>query len=112
MSDFLATIPATEIREFCRRWRISALAVFGSVLRHDFRPDSDVDILVDFAADADWGLLDHLRMQQQLEAILKRGVDLVTKRAVQGSPNWLRRREILNTAQVVYFEREAVHAAR
>lgn len=111
MSDFLAAIPATEIREFCRRWRISALAVFGSVLRHDFRPDSDVDILVDFAADADWGLLDHVRMQQELQGLLKRPVDLVTKRAVQRSPNWLRRGEILKTARVVYSEGETVHAA-
>jgi len=112
VNEFLARLPATAIRDFCRRWRIRELAVFGSALRDDFRPDSDVDILVDFAADADWGLLDHLRMQEHLQGLLHRSVDLVTKRAVQHSRNWLRRGEILDTARVVYSEGEAAHAAR
>jgi predicted nucleotidyltransferase len=101
-----------EVRDFCRRWRIRELAVFGSALRDDFRSDSDVDILVEFAADADWGLLDHVRMQEHLQRLLDRRVDLVTKRSVQGSANWLRRGEILDTARVVYSEAETVHAAR
>ena len=112
MSDFLASIPTTELRNFCQRWCIRELAVFGSVLRDDFRPDSDVDVLVDFAADVDWGLLDHVRMQEALQGLLKRGVDLVTKRAVERSSNWLRRREILSTARPVYSESEAVHGTR
>ena len=54
-----------ELSEFCRRWKIVELALFGSVLRSDFKPDSDVDMLVSFAADAQWSLLDHVRMQDE-----------------------------------------------
>lgn len=95
-------LPQSEISEFCRRWRIVELALFGSVLRSDFGPESDLDVLVTFAADANWGLLDHHRMQEELEALLEREVDLLTRSAVEQSRNWLRRREILSTAQVVY----------
>jgi predicted nucleotidyltransferase len=102
-----ASIPGLEVsREeiagFCRRWKIVEFSVFGSVLRADFRPDSDVDVLVTFAPDAEWSLLDHLRMEQELAAILGREVDVVSKRAVVRSENWVRRKEILRTAQVVY----------
>jgi hypothetical protein len=112
MSHFMVEIPAAEIAEFCRRWRIHELAVFGSALREDFGPESDVDFLVEFSAGADWGLLDHVRMQGELETLVQRGVDLVTKRAVERSPNWLRRNEILNSARVVFSEREAIDATR
>jgi hypothetical protein len=91
-----------EIADFCRRWKIVEFSVFGSVLRADFRPDSDVDVLVSFAADAEWSLLDHVRLEQELAAILGREVDVVSKRAVVRSENWVRRKEILRTAQVVY----------
>jgi len=49
-------VPIDRIAEFCRRWKITELALFGSVLRDDFRPDSDVDVLVTFAPDAPWSL--------------------------------------------------------
>ena len=91
--------------DFCRRWRISELALFGSVLRDDFDPDSDLDILVMFAPEADWSLLDHVRMEQELEGLLGRKIDLLSKRAVAQSHNWIRRQEILNTAEVVYVSR-------
>jgi predicted nucleotidyltransferase len=91
-----------EIAAFCRRWHIRELAVFGSALREDFGPRSDLDILVTFEPDVEWSLLDHVRMQQELEVLLGRAVDLVSKRAVERSHNWIRRREILDTAQVVY----------
>ena len=90
------------VTDFCQRWHISEFAVFGSVLRSDFGPDSDVDVLVAFSPEADWGLLDHLRMEQELVALLNRKVDLVTRRAVEQSRNWIRRQEILNTAEVIY----------
>ena len=90
------------IAAFCRRWRIRELAVFGSALREDFGPHSDLDILVAFEPDAEWSLLDHVRMEQELEALLGRAVDLVSKRAVEHSHNWILRREILDTAEVVY----------
>jgi len=95
-------ISEVQIAAFCRRWRIIELALFGSVLRDDFGPESDVDVLVAFAPDADWGLLDHLRMEHELAELLGRPVDLLTRRAVERSHNPLRRQDILSTAEVVY----------
>jgi predicted nucleotidyltransferase len=93
------------ISEFCTRWRISEFALFGSVLRDDFDAESDLDILVAFAPDTDWSLLDHVQMEQELEALLGRKVDLLSRRSVERSHNWLRRKEILDTAEVVYASR-------
>ena len=90
------------ISDFCERWRITEFALFGSVLRDDFDAESDLDILVAFAPDAEWSLLDHVQMEQELEALLGRKVDLLSRRSVERSHNWLRRREILDTAEVVY----------
>ena len=98
-------IPESQIADFCRRWLFSELALFGSVLRDDFDPDSDLDILVTFSPGADWSLLDHLRMEQELADLVGRKVDLLSKRAVEQSHNWMRRREILTTAEVVYVSR-------
>jgi uncharacterized protein len=97
-------LPQQAIREFCQRWKITELALFGSVLRNDFRPDSDIDILVTFAPTANWGLLEHTQMQQELEAMLGRAVDLISKRAIERSSNWIRRQEILSTAQTIYAQ--------
>jgi hypothetical protein len=95
------------IQQFCRRWKIRELALFGSVLRSDFRPDSDVDVLVTFHDGAEWGLLDHMQMQQELATLLHRPIDLVSKRALERSANWVRREAILNTAQVLVLTDEA-----
>jgi len=95
-------LPQEILSDFCQRWRISELALFGSVLRDDFDADSDLDVLVVFAPDAGWSLLDHVRMEQELEALLGRSVDLLSRRSVEQSRNWLRRKEILDTAEVVY----------
>jgi predicted nucleotidyltransferase len=98
-------IDEERLTDFCRRWRINELALFGSALREDFGPESDVDILVTFESGSQWGLLDHMNMEQQLSNLLGFKVDLLTRRAVENSPNWIRRREILNTAEVVYGAR-------
>ena len=98
-------LPQKRIADFCQRWRISEFALFGSVLRDDFRPDSDLDVLVTFAPEATWSLLDHLRMEQELGTLLNRKIDLFARRAVEQSHNWIRRREILNTAETVYGAR-------
>lgn len=92
-------ISMDRIREFCQRWRVQELALFGSVLREDFSPDSDVDVLVTFAPDYQWGWGELAEMLDALKAIFGREVDLVEKDAVT---NPFRRREILRTAQVVY----------
>ena len=65
-------IPTERLADFCRRWKIAELRVFGSALREDFRPDSDLDLLVRFAPDADWSLLDHVAMEEELAAIVGR----------------------------------------
>ena len=112
MSRFLAMASDNDIAEFCQRWKIRELALFGSALRDDFRPDSDLDFLVSFAADADWGLLDHIQMEQELQMLLQRDVDLVSRRALERSQNWLRRQEILSTARTLFSEQGAIHATR
>jgi len=86
------------------------LALFGSALRDDFGADSDLDFLVTFAAGADWGLIEHVQMEQELKELLQRDVDLVSRRALERSQNWLRRQEILSTAQTLFCEQETVHA--
>ncbi|MCH7598595.1 MAG: nucleotidyltransferase domain-containing protein [Myxococcales bacterium] len=72
--------------------------------------DSDVDVLVTFTGDADWGLLAHVQMQQELAALLQRPIDLISKRALERSANWVRREAILNTAQVIVSADEAGNA--
>lgn len=95
-------LSSEQIREFCQRWNVHELALFGSVLRDDFRPDSDVDILVTFNGSYDLETL--LGMEEELNALLGRNVDLIVKRSIEHDPNYIRRKSILNTAQVVYAE--------
>ena len=92
-------IPRKKIAEFCKRWGITEFSVFGSVLRDDFRPDSDIDVLVSINPNTQIGLFEIARMQIELENMFKRPVDLVEK---EGLLNPYRRREILSTAQVIY----------
>ena len=95
-------LPEAEIQSFCRRWQIVEFSLFGSVLREDFRPDSDVDVLVTFAPGARWSLFDMVRMQKDLESILGREVDLVERKAVEQSENYIRRKRILSDLVPVY----------
>lgn len=97
----VTALPVDELRAFCARWRIVELALFGSTLRPDFGPESDIDLLATFDPAAEWGLLDHARMQQELADLLGRPVDLVSRRAVERGANPLRRRAILDTARVI-----------
>ena len=83
----------------CRKWKIKELALFGSVLRDDFKPDSDVDVTVTFMEDAHWGLWDIYELQEELKTLFGRDVDLVEP---DGIINPIRRRNILNNRQVVY----------
>lgn len=93
------TIPQKKLNEFCRRWNVVEFAVFGSALREDFDSESDVDVLVTFAPDAEISLFDLAQMQIELERIYQRSVDLIEKASLR---NPYRRREILQTAQVIY----------
>lgn len=94
-------LPLDKIAEFCRKWQITEFALFGSVLRDDFRPDSDVDVLVTHAPDAHYSLFDHVHMQDELAEILGRQVDLVDRRGVERSRNYIIRKEILKSAKVL-----------
>jgi len=90
------------IAEYSRKWKITEFALFGSVLREDFRPDSDVDVLVTFSPDSDWGVEHLLDMKEELEALFGRAVDLVEKRLVEESRNYIRRKHILSHMEAVY----------
>ena len=98
----MSKIPKSKIVEFCNRWNVSEFAIFGSALSADFRPDSDVDIMVSFAPEASVSLFDMARMQDELKKIFGRDVDLVSKRGVENSRNYLRRKAILKSAQVIH----------
>ena len=94
-------LPLDELRAFCERWGLRQLAVFGSILRADFRPDSDVDFLFVARPDATIDLFDLARMERELAQIVGRDVDLVSRRAIERSPNWIRRKSILDSAMVL-----------
>jgi hypothetical protein len=105
MAEAQVTIPTDKISDFCRRWKVTELALFGSALRRDFSPDSDVDILVSFAPETRWSLFDLVVMEGELEAILGREVDLVERTAVEQAENYIRRKSILNNTEVIYAAR-------
>jgi predicted nucleotidyltransferase len=95
-------LPEKEIADFCRRWKISELSAFGSVLREDFGPESDIDLLVTFAPETHWTLFDMARMRDELVRLLGREVDLISRRGVETSRNPIRREAILSSAEVIY----------
>ena len=93
------SIDLGAIGDLCRHWRVTELSLFGSVLSADFRPDSDVDVLVTFAADVPWSLLDLVTMQEHLRQILGREVHLVEQEALR---NPFRRQAILRQREVIF----------
>jgi uncharacterized protein len=101
-------LPMKPIAEFCDRWQVTEFALFGSVLRDDFRPDSDIDVMVQFHPEAHptFSTLD--QMEAALKAIFHREIDLITRHSIETSRNYLRRQEILSTAQVIYESRSPI----
>ena len=95
----MLTVPREAIADFCRRWKVTEFSLFGSAVRGDFGPESDVDVLVRFAEDAGWSLLDLVTMQGELESLFGRKVHLVE---AEGLRTPFRRDEILRTREVVY----------
>jgi uncharacterized protein len=95
-------VPVQPLAELCRRWKVQDLALFGSVLRDDFGPASDVDVLVTFAPEASWGLFDLARMEEELELLFHRDVDLVDRKAIERSENYIRRKKILESPMSLY----------
>jgi predicted nucleotidyltransferase len=97
-------LPLQRIAAFCRRWDIARLEVFGSALRDDFRTDSDVDLVATYAPQAQWSLLDRVRMKLELETMLGRPVDLLNRRALEKARTHARAAAILAQAQPLYAE--------
>ena len=95
-------LPEEKIAQFCKKWNISEFSFFGSVLRDDFNRDSDIDVLVSFNESAKNTLFDLVRMQDELKQILKREVDIVSRRGIESSRNYIRKNAILGSAEVVY----------
>jgi predicted nucleotidyltransferase len=99
------SMPMDKIEAFCRKWKVQRMWLFGSALRDDFGPESDVDVLVEFAPEARWNLLDLAGAEQELSAIMGRPADLVERQCVERSENWIRRRHILESARMIYVAR-------
>ncbi len=95
-------LPKAKIAEFCKKWKIREFSLFGSVLREDFRPDSDIDVLVTFSEDAKHTLFDLVHMENELKQILGRDVDIVSRRGIESSRNYIRRNAIIHSAEAVY----------
>ncbi len=98
------TASPDAIAEFCKRWQIAELAMFGSVLGDDFNRESDIDVLVEFEPGCVPGI-QFVSMASELSRLLGRPVDVLTRSAVERSPNYIRRREILKSAEVIYAAR-------
>jgi uncharacterized protein len=103
-------LPIEQIAEFCDRWQVTEFALFGSVLRADFRADSDIDVMVQFHPDAHptFSTLD--QMESELQTLFQRNIDLITRQGIETSRNYLRRHEILSSAQVIYATGSSIPA--
>lgn len=103
---FPIKLDRSRIETFCRKWKVAELSFFGSILRPlDFRSESDVDVLVRYGPEAKWSLFDEVEMEDELREIVGRDVDLVNRRAVEQSHNWIRRQAILESAVPFYVAR-------
>jgi predicted nucleotidyltransferase len=98
ITRYRINVPMQELVDLCHRYHVRELALFGSVLRDDFRDDSDIDVLVEFEPGALIGLYEHFDLREHLERLLGRKVDLVSKRGL----NPMIRDEVITSAQVLY----------
>lgn len=102
LSQTRIPIPVAAVADFAQRWGIDRVSLFGSVLRDDFRPNSDVDVLIDFSPGVRHGVFDLMEMEEELQQIFDRRVDLLTRRSVELSSRPDARRQILDTAEAIY----------
>ena len=102
--DILTRLHVTndQIAAFCRKWQIVRFELFGSALRDDFDDESDVDVLVCFQEGSRQGLSELMSMEEELQMLFERHVDVVERRLVETSRNWVRRRNILQNARLLY----------
>lgn len=95
-------ITSSQLEALCQRWQIAELALFGSILRDDFQAESDIDVLVTYQPAAYRNLFTKMALKEEFEDLLQRNVDVVSKQAIEQSRNWIRRKSILDSAEVVY----------
>ena len=96
-------LPMAEIAQFCQKWNLTELALFGSVLRDDFRPDSsDIDVMIQYHPESVPSFYDLDLMEEDLEVIFEREVDVITRSGIESSANYLRRHAILSSALIIY----------
>lgn len=95
-------LPMEQIETFCKKWNVREFSLFGSVLTDNFRPDSDIDVMVEFKPKARRSLFDMVSMNDELKTIFGRDVDLMTRQAIEQSRNYIRRKSILTSMEVVY----------
>jgi hypothetical protein len=110
MNNIAIDLPLEKIAEFCKKWQVTEFALFGSVLRDDFRPNSDIDVMVQFHPEAHPTLFDLTYMEDELKLLFQRDVDLITRKGIEASRNYLRRKAILSSAQVIYGTRSTISA--
>jgi len=103
-------LPIEQIAEFCDRWQVTEFSLFGSALRDDFHADSDVDVMVQFHPEAHPTFRTLDNMEAELRVLFGREVDVITRQGIETSLNYLRRRAILSSAQVVYATGSSVSA--
>lgn len=95
-------IPLNTLQTFCQKWKIKTFYVFGPVLTNEFKSNSDIEVMVEFSSEAEWTLLDHVEMRDELATLTGRSIDLLTKRSIERSQNKVRKDEILRTAKAIY----------
>jgi uncharacterized protein len=102
VDELKLSLPEEKIAAFCEKWNVAEFAVFGSVLRDDFRSNSDVDVLLTFVTETGVSLFDFVDMRDELEELLGRKVDVLSRRGVETSTNPYRKKAILNSARTIY----------
>lgn len=95
-------ISAQDIEHFCKKWNVREFYLFGSSVQGEFHPESDVDVMVSFAPQANYSLLDLVDMEEELKELFGRRVDIVEKQAIEKSENYIRRNSILNSCKILY----------
>ena len=97
-----AEISYDSLHMLCAKWKIRRLELFGSALTGELRPDSDIDLLAEFTPDETWSLMDLVRAEQEFSVLIGRRVELLDRKNLERSPNWIRRKAILASAEVIY----------
>ena len=93
------------IAKFCQRWKIEEFYLFGSVLREDFSEKSDIDVMLKFSPDARLGFK-FVTLCEELETLFKRNVDVITKKGIEKTDNWIVQENILNSTKLIYAQKQ------